>query len=181
LGYSLGPDPLFKTASQFGILVARPNTPERLKESLPQASYGQGEVVVTPFQMARVAATIANHGNMPQGRWILDDSNTRIDQPAAMLDPSLATQIGKYMREVVTSPAGTGKVLSGSKIPIAGKTGTAELLHAASHAWFIGFAPYDAAKQIAFAVIVEHGQYGGRAAAPIAGEIVQAAKEAGLI
>jgi cell division protein FtsW (lipid II flippase) len=181
LGWSLGPEPLFDTAREFGILVARPNTPERLKESLPQASYGQGEVVVTPFQLARVAATIANHGNMPQGRWILDDTNTRIEQPTALLDPNFATQLGRYMREVVTSPAGTGKVLSGSKIPIAGKTGTAELLHAVSHAWFIGFAPYDAPKQIAFAVLVEHGQYGGRAAAPIAGEIVQAAKEAGLI
>jgi cell division protein FtsW (lipid II flippase) len=181
LGFSLGPEPLFNTAQQFGISVARPNTPERLKLSLPQASYGQGEVVVTPFQMARVAATIAYKGKMPQGRWILDDSNPRIDEPAAVLDPALTAQLAKYMREVVTSPAGTGKVLAGSKIAIAGKTGTAELAHAASHAWFIGFAPYDAPKQIAFAVLVEHGQYGGRAAAPIAGEIVQAAKEAGLI
>jgi peptidoglycan glycosyltransferase len=77
-------------------------------------------------------------------------------------------------------------VLQSNPIPIAGKTGTAELLHAVSHAWFIGFAPYDAGsskpgKRIAFAVLVEHGQYGGRAAAPIAGEIVQAAKEAGLL
>jgi penicillin-binding protein A len=139
--------------------------------------------------MARVAATIANHGNMPQGRWIIDESNPRTEHPAPLLDTGFATQLGRYMREVVTSPAGTGKVLSGSKIPIAGKTGTAELLHAASHAWFIGFAPYDApkdkeakpVKQIAFAVLVEHGQYGGRTAAPIAGEIVQAAREAGLI
>jgi len=139
--------------------------------------------VVTPFQMARVAATIANHGSMPQGRWIIDDSNPRNNQPAQLLDPALADQLSQYMREVVTSPAGTGKVLQGNKIPIAGKTGTAELLHAASHAWFVGFAPYGVkgGKQIAFAVLVEHGQYGGKAAAPIAGEIVQAAKDAGLL
>jgi peptidoglycan glycosyltransferase len=183
LGFSLGPDALFNTAKEFGILVARPNTPERLKLSLPQASYGQGEVVVTPFQMARVAATIANHGNMPQGRWILDESNTRTDPAAPLLNGTLAAQLGKFMREVVTSPAGTGKILSGSTIPIAGKTGTAELLNAESHAWFVGYAPYDTGggKQIAFAVLVEHGQYGGKAAAPIAGEIVQAAKDVGLL
>jgi peptidoglycan glycosyltransferase len=184
LGYSLGADTVFNTASQFGILVAHPNTAARLKESLPQASYGQGEVVVTPFQMARVAATIANHGVMQQGRWIVDDSNTRVNPPAPLLDSTHAADLARYMREVVTSPAGTGHVLAGSKIPIAGKTGTAELQHAASHAWFVGFAPYEESKggrQIAFAVLVEHGQYGGKAAAPIAGEIVQAAKEAGLL
>ena len=144
LGYSLGAQPLFDTASQFGILVAKPNTAARLKESLPQASYGQGEVVVTPFQMARVAATIANHGHMPQGRWIIDETNPRTNEPAALLDPTLAAQLARYMREVVTSPAGTGHVLQSNPIPIAGKTGTAELLHAVSHAWFVGFAPYDA-------------------------------------
>ena len=78
--------------------------------------------------------------------------------------------------------SGTGRVLHGASIPIAGKTGTAELAKAPSHAWFIGFAPYGGAgKKIAFAVLVENGRYGGTAAAPIAGEIVQAAKEAGLL
>jgi cell division protein FtsI/penicillin-binding protein 2 len=183
LGYSLGADAIFNTASQFGILVAHPNTSARLKESLAQASYGQGEVVVTPFQMARVAATIANRGAMPQGRWIMDESNTRTNKATPVLDPALDAELAKFMREVVTSPAGTGHNLAGGKVPIAGKTGTAEVLHAASHAWFVGFAPYDAGsgKQIAFAVVVEHGQYGGRAAAPIAAEVVQAAKDLGLL
>jgi peptidoglycan glycosyltransferase len=85
------------------------------------------------------------------------------------------------MRSVVTS--GTGRVLSGSAIPIAGKTGTAELAKAPSHAWFIGFAPYGSmnGKRIAFAVLVENGQYGGTAAAPIAGDIVAAARQLGIL
>ena len=178
--YKVGAQPLLDTARQFGIFMARPNTPDKLKESLAQASYGQGQVVVSPFQMARVAATVANDGKMPQGRWIIDDSNTRIDEPTAVLTPELATQLAGYMRAVVTS--GTGRVLHGASIPIAGKTGTAELAKAPSHAWFIGFAPYGGSgKKIAFAVLVENGRYGGTAAAPIAGEIVQAAKEAGLL
>jgi len=65
---------------------------------------------------------------------------------------------------------------------IAGKTGTAEVTGAPSHGWFVGYAPYGPAKKrIAFAIVVEHGGYGGRSAAPVAGEIVTAAAQAGLI
>jgi cell division protein FtsI/penicillin-binding protein 2 len=131
--------------------------------------------------MARVAATIANGGDAPEGRWLIDETNPRIRPPQPILSASLANQIAGYMRGVVTS--GTGRVLAASPISIAGKTGTAELAKAPSHAWFIGFAPYGATKekQIAFAVLVENGQYGGTAAAPIAGEIVAAARELGII
>src|SRR5262249_12808058 len=75
LGYgAVGAKALFQTASDLGISVAKPNTAAQLRGMLPQASYGQGQVVVTPFQMARVAATIANGGRMPQGRWVIDES-----------------------------------------------------------------------------------------------------------
>ncbi len=178
---SVGAEALYDTATRLGITVAQPNTAKKLHEFLPQASYGQGQVVVSPFQMARVAATVANGGNAPEGRWIIDETNARARAPEALLPASLAAELARTMREVVTS--GTGRVLNSSAIPIAGKTGTAELAKAPSHAWFIGFAPYGAknGKQIAFAVLVENGQYGGTAAAPIAGEIVAAARQLGLI
>jgi len=80
---------------------------------------------------------------------------------------------------VVTS--GTGRRAAAS-VPMAGKTGTAELQDAASHAWFIGFAPYGtAAHRVALSVLVENGVYGGTAAAPAAAEIVNAAVKLGLI
>ncbi|HZU24287.1 MAG TPA: FtsW/RodA/SpoVE family cell cycle protein [Bryobacteraceae bacterium] len=178
---SVGADMLYDTASRLGIAIAQPNTAKKLHDFLPQASYGQGQVVASPFQMARVAATIAAGGKAPQGRWIVDETNARVRPPEALLAPSLATEIAGYMRGVVTS--GTGRVLSGSAIPIAGKTGTAELAKQPSHAWFIGFAPYGGktGRQIAFAVLVENGEYGGTAAAPIAGEIVAAARQLGII
>ena len=178
---AVGADALFDTASKLGISVARPNTPKQLHQYLPQAAYGQGQVVASPFQMARVAATIANGGNAPQGRWIIDETNPRVREPEPVVPASLAHEIAGFMRGVVTS--GTGRVLSRAAVPIAGKTGTAEVAKAPSHAWFIGFAPYGAKpdKQIAFAVLVENGQYGGSAAAPIAGEIVAAARELGII
>jgi peptidoglycan glycosyltransferase len=65
---------------------------------------------------------------------------------------------------------------------IAGKTGTAEVANAASHSWFVGFAPFEgSAKKVAFAVIVENAGYGGSVAARLAGDIVTAAADVGLI
>ena len=67
-------------------------------------------------------------------------------------------------------------------VAIAGKTGTAEIAGGAAHSWFTGFAPYGGSgKRIAFAVLVENAGYGARAAAPVAGELVTAAREYGLI
>jgi penicillin-binding protein A len=81
------------------------------------------------------------------------------------------------MRDAVTS--GTGRSAQLADLPIAGKTGTAELEHAASHAWFIGFAPYGGTRKLAFAVLIENGQYGGTAAAPLAAELMKEAKTMG--
>ena len=177
--YKVGAGALHTTADLFGIAVANPNTAKKLKDALPQASYGQGQVVASPFQLARVAATIANHGRMPYGRWITDESNSRVEPPHTVLQPGLAQTLAQYMRNVVTN--GTGRSVAKSPVQIAGKTGTAELAKGASHAWFIGFAPYDApGRRIAFAVLVENGQYGGTAAAPIAGDLMAAASQLGL-
>lgn len=181
--YKLGAEPLLETAQQFGISVATPATAAQLRKALPQSAYGQGQVVASPFQMARVAATISNGGTMPFGRWVTDKTNTRVQEPKAVLAPNLAGILARDMRSVVTS--GTGKRAAGSALPIAGKTGTAELANARSHAWFIGFAPYGQpvtqdSRRIAFAVLVENGQYGGTAAAPVGAEVVNAAQRLGL-
>jgi peptidoglycan glycosyltransferase len=91
-----------------------------------------------------------------------------------------AQTLARAMREVVVS--GTGRSLKGIEPPIAGKTGTAEVQDAPSHSWFVGFAPYGSARRrISFAVLVEHGGYGASAAAPIAGRLVTAARELGLV
>jgi peptidoglycan glycosyltransferase len=104
-------------------------------------------------------------------------ASTKVD---LFLTPDAARLLGGYMRDVVLS--GTGRSLKNHPSRIAGKTGTAELSGAPSHAWFVGYAPYGAAtRRIAFAVILEHAGYGGANAAPVAGEIVTAALQAGLI
>ena len=177
--YKVGPQALLDTATQLGISIANPSDVKTLRAEMPQTSYGQGQVVATPFQMARVAATIADGGSMPFGRWVTDQTNPRLDPPQAILTPELSTQVGEYMRAVVTS--GTGRSAKLPDIAMAGKTGTAELEHAPSHAWFIGFAPYGGPHKLAFSVLIENGQYGGTASAPLAAEVMRAAKALGYL
>jgi cell division protein FtsI/penicillin-binding protein 2 len=175
----IGADSLYQTARLLGIgfTDARESLEEKLRSDLPQAAFGQGIVYATPFQMARVAATVANDGKMPYGRWVTDDSNQRTREPVQVISRDQADFLSRAMRGVVLH--GTArKSLSNSPIPIAGKTGTAQVGEGkASHSWFIGFAPYGAESKscVAFSVIVENGGYGGKLAAPIAGEIAAAA------
>lgn len=176
--YAIGSDELNQVAGFFRIKAASPDTPEELKRFLPVSGYGQGEVVATPLQMARVAAAVGNDGRVPSIWWVKEEASRT--EPESVVAPAQARRIAQYMRGVVT--AGTGRALSGISIPVAGKTGTAELTNQPSHAWFIGFAPYasQAKRQIAFAVIIENGVYGGRVAAPPAGEMIEAAVQLGL-
>ena len=111
--------------------------------------------------------------------WILDDGKEGTVEPKLVLSSDTAASLGRFMREVVTG--GTGKRAAGG-IPMAGKTGTAELSDAPSHAWFIGFAPYGkVAKRIAFSILIENGQYGGTYPAAAAADIVSAARDLRLI
>ncbi|HVN06691.1 MAG TPA: penicillin-binding transpeptidase domain-containing protein, partial [Bryobacteraceae bacterium] len=177
--YMVGADELRQTAD---LLDIPSGTPSELKKALPFASYGQGPLLITPFKMARVAATIAAGGAMPEGRWILDASNSRQDPPRAIVPPEQAAFIAGAMRKVVTD--GTARhAMAGTPVNLAGKTGTAQLDQGDPHAWFAGFAPYDgdAGHRIAFAVLVEHGGYGGSVAAPIAREIMEAAQDLGIV
>jgi cell division protein FtsW (lipid II flippase) len=179
LALDLGPQPLIAVADGLKIALSpKGNTAQQVRQSLPQVGYGQAQVVASPLRMATVAATVAADGVL---RSPFVDQESR-GQPGGgpIVDPATARQLGHFMRDAVTD--GTGRSLRSHASPIAGKTGTAEITSRASHGWFVGFAPYGpAAKRIAFAIIIEHAGYGGRTAAPAAGEIVSAAAAAGLI
>jgi cell division protein FtsI/penicillin-binding protein 2 len=177
LAVRAGPHSLLDAASLFQIEPARPATAAALQRTLPLAGYGQGNVLLSPLKMARVAASIAARGLVLPVRWTAGAPPS--DEPQArFLSQSDAGTLSRYMREAVTS--GTGRTLAGNVTPIAGKTGTAEVDGARAHSWFAGFAPFGGVRQIAFSVVVENAGYGARAAAPIAGEIVTAARELGL-
>lgn len=177
LAVRLGPEALISAAQPLGLSLARGNTVANVRDALPQVGYGQGEVVATPLRMARVAATIAADGIIPDTRW---ESSPGTGEPHAYLSREHARLLGRYMRDVVVS--GTGRALRNHPLAIAGKTGTAEVAGAASHSWFIGFAPYGpASRRVAIAVLIENAGYGGSAATPAAGEIFSAAAALGLV
>lgn len=135
---------------------------------------GQGDLLVTPLQMALSTATIANGGVLYQPRivqaFVGSDGVTRPVEPTELRSPvehldALAT-VREGMREAVTS--GSARRLQGLGVPVAGKTGTAQFgSENKTHAWFVGFAPYDH-PTIAIAVIVEGGGEGHAAALPVA-------------
>ena len=179
LASQMGPRPLLDAAQVFQIDVARQPTPAGLGPTLPQAGYGQGQVVVSPLKMARVAASIAAHGQVVPVHWVTTPAGGEL-AGSRFLSGSDAALLSRYMREVVTS--GTGRTLAANRTEIAGKTGTAEVADAPAHSWFAGFAPYGGSgRRIAFAVIIENAGYGARTAAPIAGDLVTSARELGII
>jgi cell division protein FtsW (lipid II flippase) len=177
LAVRLGPDVLAGTSSLVGIALSPSSDPAQLRANLPHAGYGQGQVVTTPLRLARAVAAIASDGTIRDAPIVLESG-----APVAttFLTPDSARLLGRFMRDAVTS--GTGRLLAQHPARIAGKTGTAEVDGAASHAWFVGFAPHgEATKRIAFAVILEHAGYGGATAAAAAGQIVTAAASLGLV
>jgi cell division protein FtsW (lipid II flippase) len=173
LAQRVGPQAINETAAAVRINAARPPVDRNLPPTLPHAGYGQGQVVASPLRMARVAAAIASGGVLRDVKVALEPSEpeTAVVQ---WISPRASQELGRYMRDVVTE--GTGRSLGSHRGSIAGKTGTAEVDGAASHSWFVGYAPHRGrGRKIAFAVLLENAGYGGRAAAALAGDIVSAA------
>jgi penicillin-binding protein 2 len=143
---------------------------------------GQGELLVTPLQVAQVYGLVATDGRMPPLRLIRELAPPPgAARPGLNLNPKYMAVIRDAFDAVVNEEGGTGYGRANlPDIRIAGKTGTAQAGRGADHAWFAGFAPAENPK-IAFAVIIEHGGHGGEIAGPIAREIVKACKTHGYL
>ncbi|MBF8293568.1 MAG: penicillin-binding protein 2 [Bacteroidetes bacterium] len=141
---------------------------------------GQGEVGVSPLQMARYAAALANGGTVyrPHAVELVRNKETKKIEPIPRdsslvgLSPHVMGLIREGLLRVVQSPGGTGALARVQGILSAGKTGTAENTHGKDHAWYIGFAPFDNPK-IAVVVMLENSGFGGAKAAPLAGMIME--------
>lgn len=154
---------------------------------LAMSSIGQYTVQATPMQMAQVAQTIANGGQMMSPyliKQIVDADNQTIRKTKATeadrpISADTASKVTGMMQAVVSQPYGSGTPMALPNVSVAAKTGTAETGDGdRANAWAIGFAPADN-PQIAFAVIVEGDEtnptpHGGDVAGPVAKAVLEA-------
>jgi len=201
LGVDLGDAAVRQQAAAFGINDEPFQTPLRVAGSsvgpiaddaaLAQSSIGQRDVRLTPIQGAMIAAAVANEGRLmkpylvqelqAQDLSVFDRTEPEPfnpDQPQAV-PADIAAKLRAMMINVVKEGTGTPAQIPGTEV--GGKTGTAENAPGKQpHAWFIGFAG-SGDKQVAVAVMLENAGVrgdevtGGKAAAPIAKDVMQAA------
>jgi peptidoglycan glycosyltransferase len=192
LGLTIGAQKLGDMAKKFGIGHAPPLDLPAAKGQLStdgsiarptllaDTSYGQGELLTSPLQMAMVAATVGNHGVQVQPHYaseIRDPSGgiLRTVGGAAgdqIISAATAAKLTIYLVQAVEAP---GAFAFGAKIAgvhVAGKTGTAETPSGSPHGWFVGFAPADD-PLVAVAVIIENAGQGGVDAAPLGGAVMR--------
>jgi len=151
------------------------------KSIMASLGIGQGEVNVTPIQLAQYVSLIANDGITYSPHLVkgyVDNRTHKIipfhnaKKINVHIDKKVFDIVKKGMYLVVNG-AGTAAGSRIQDIKMAGKTGTAQNPHGKDHALFIGFAPYDNPR-IAFAVVVENVGFGSTWAAPIAKKLVEA-------
>ncbi len=136
-------------------------------------SIGQGELLVTPMQLANVAAVIANRGfyykpHIVKG--IKKNGNilpVEYEKTNTMVEQRYFAPVIEGMHLVYAGEHGTARWYAPDTITMCGKTGTVQNPHGENHSMFIAFAPVDKPR-IAVSVIVENGGYGSTYAAPIA-------------
>lgn len=161
-------------------------------ETLP-VSIGQGAVLMTPIQLVSMISTVANEGTIYRPHLVkkivdadgktLKESKTEIIGTAPFSKESFRL-VKQGLLAVVNESGGTGGMARQYDVKVAGKTGTSQVVKLRDskqstpyqyrdHALFVAFAPFEK-PEIAVAVVVEHGEHGGSAAAPIAGKILRA-------
>lgn len=148
---------------------------------LAASAFGQGDLHVTPLQMAMAAEAIANNGAIPYPSLVakVTDPGGTVIKTAPQgtlfdpISPAVADQVKTAMVQVVQQGSGLLAQIPG--VTVAGKTGTAQAEKGTgAHAWFVCFAPAEHPR-VAVSVIVEHGGEGATVAAPLARQILQAA------
>ncbi|MBI2446502.1 MAG: penicillin-binding protein 2 [Parcubacteria group bacterium] len=142
-------------------------------------SIGQGDIIITPIQLASAMGAVANGGNLWKPKLVLKitDNNNNIirefkPEPIRtnIVDENKLKVVREGLRGAVTD--GSAYFLNDLPIKVAGKTGTAQVTNTLkkTNAWFTGFAPYDN-PEIALAVIIEGAGEGSTAAVPVAKEV----------
>lgn len=144
---------------------------------------GQGFLLVTPLQMANLYAAIANGGSLKRPAVVggVTDAGaatppfTPTEAVRLPITPANLATIREALAAVTSDPRGTASlVFKNFKIPVAGKTGTAENRAYNPHAWFVAYAPRDAPRLVVLCMIEESGE-GSEVAAPIVRKVLEGA------
>lgn len=131
-------------------------------------SIGQGDILVTPLQVAMATAAISNGGKIFQPQLIESEKPKIINQN--FIDEEFLEIVRQGMKEAVIS--GSARYLSDLAVQVAGKTGTAQISKIKNpHSWFTLFAPYEN-PEIVLTILVENGGEGSSTAVPVAKEIL---------
>lgn len=188
LGARMGGGTLIDQARAFGLGSAPPNDLKTAAGKLPdprneaelaETAMGQGRLLVSPLQMALVAAAVVNDGVLMRPRLIQAIrylSGTEEMGPRIWRRP-LSAEAAATLRRALEGAVRTGtgrRAISGAGYVVGGKTGTAQAPGGRPHAWFVGFA-HRPGRRLAIAVVVEHAGSGGAVAAPIAAAVWRAA------
>jgi penicillin-binding protein 2 len=159
-----------------------------VKNLVINLSIGQGEILVTPLQLASFYCGLATDGTVyrphivreitsPDGRASTTQSEILKRLP---FSSSTLRVLKEAMVGAVNHPDGTGTLARISDVTVAGKTGTAQNPHGEDHAWFVGYAPAENPR-IVVAVLVENVGHGGTFAAPVAKRIIDRYLEGGVL
>ena len=149
---------------------------------IADTAYGQGELLVTPLQMALVAATIGMGGVMPTPHYANEVRDAeghalRVIAPGPsgqVINPETARALTTMLVGAVEGPGAFAFAAKIAGVHVAGKTGSAENPSGAPHGWFVGFAPAEA-PTVAVAILLENSPKGGEDAAPLGGRVMAAA------
>lgn len=184
VGQAVGPVRFRQVAERFGIgqpldigvevrTSTLSSTPNYLTSAcgLPQTAFGQGELSLTPLQVALIAAAVANEGEIEYPHLVSTPEVAGKSWRA--IDADTAAQVKAMMVAVVEDELGSGAPARIPGVQVAGKTGTAETA-GAPHAWFVGFAPAEAPQYLVVVILEHHGE-GSLWAAPIARDILAGA------
>lgn len=130
-------------------------------------SIGQGYLLMTPLQVVRAYAAVANGGKLFKPRL---NVNVKPEYEKLDVSPAIINILQRGLLDV-TGSAGTGRRVSQYGVHVAGKTGTAQNSQGEDHAWFAGYAPADKPKY-AVVVIAEAGRGGAAVAGPMVGKML---------
>lgn len=135
-------------------------------------SIGQGELLITPLQIANLAASIANRGYYMTPHIVrpVKKEESKVEKHTIPIDRGNFEVIVEAMEKAAS--AGTARGAAIDSILVCGKTGTAQNPHGKDHSIFMAFAPMDHPK-IAIAVYIENGGFGATYAVPIAGLLME--------